>query len=360
MNKEYQKGLVSICCLGYKHKKFLTDCIESIWEQDYKNIEIIAMDDGSKDGSDELLDELSSKSPFPMKVLKQENTGKVGLNFNKLINYANGEFILFSSLDDFFTNTSISDKIYDMQKDESVVFNAPIINYNVQNGYEISRKTLHNGIVLKEKSPLYELQEVDIDELLNVEYNNFGSFYIQGVLFKTQAIDDIGGFDEDMIGDDIVLRTKIFIYIKNNKLKFLLTNKVGIYYRMHLDNIHKNSYRQILIITQWLDRYFKEKQNPKLLKEWLVYSLKTYEKYKVSNCLRYKKIQRLQQYSFIIYYYCIKYVFLNIIFYRYIEMFLKNIFTIYNVNSNNKKTKYLKIFGFNIKLFDKKTNSRYE
>lgn len=344
MSKEYKKGLVSICCLGYKHKDFLTDCIESIWEQDYKNIEIIAMDDGSKDGSDELLDELSKKSPFPMKVLKQENTGNVGFNVNKLINLASGEFIMFSSLDDFFTNNSISDKIYDMQKDESIVFNAPLIKYNIANGKSINRKTAKEEVLLKEKSPLLKLQSITVDDLIDIEYNNFGTFYIQGVLFRKKFIDNVGGFDEDMIGDDIVLRTKLFFHIKQNSLKFLFTDKIGIYYRMHDNNIHKNAYRQILTIAQWLDRYFPDKANPKIYKDWLLHALYTYEK-NYKDCYKYLKIARLKPY----YKDINKAIFKKRTF--RIRFFLKNILNINNQYTDGYKVKILTILFIKIPIY---------
>ena len=113
-NKE---GLCSICCLGYKHVEFLETCIQHIWDQDYRNIEIIAIDDGSHDGSVELLHKLKEKSPFPMIVLEQENTGKIGMNFNRAREKANGEFIGFISLDDALYPDAISSKLQRMNVD---------------------------------------------------------------------------------------------------------------------------------------------------------------------------------------------------------------------------------------------------
>lgn len=298
MNEHCQEKLVSVCCLGYKHKEFLADCIESIWGQDYRNIEIIAMDDGSKDGSDELLDELSKKSPFPMVVLKQENTGNIGFNVNKLIGMASGKFIMFTSLDDFLTSTSVSDKIYDMIQDENIVFNAPLINYNISGDFNAFEKTLKDGL-LKEESPLLNLKNITINDLIYTEYSNMHSFYVQGVLFRKKFIDDIGGFDNDMIGDDIILRTKLFYYIKQNNLKFLLTDKIGMCYRIHHNNIHKNAYRQILAVTQWLDRYFNEFDNPIALRSLLIYALKHYEN-NIFDCFKYLKIKRLKSYRLLI------------------------------------------------------------
>ena len=64
--------LISVCCVSYNHEKFITKCLESIWNQDYKNIEIIVVDDGSSDNSVNILENLKSKSPFPMTILTQQ------------------------------------------------------------------------------------------------------------------------------------------------------------------------------------------------------------------------------------------------------------------------------------------------
>jgi glycosyltransferase involved in cell wall biosynthesis len=71
MNENYIKDLISICCLTYNHENFIRESIESIWGQDYRNIEILVLDDGSSDnGYNELL-KLQKESTFPMTVIKQ-------------------------------------------------------------------------------------------------------------------------------------------------------------------------------------------------------------------------------------------------------------------------------------------------
>ena len=103
--------LLSVCCVSYNHEKFIPKCLESIWNQDYKNIEIVVVDDGSSDNSVNILENLKSKSPFPMTILTQQNTGNIGKNFNRAINSAKGKFIAFISCDDFFYEDMASSQI---------------------------------------------------------------------------------------------------------------------------------------------------------------------------------------------------------------------------------------------------------
>ena len=48
---EYVKGLLSICCTCYNHEKYMGDFVNSVWNNDYKNVEIIVIDDGSQEKS---------------------------------------------------------------------------------------------------------------------------------------------------------------------------------------------------------------------------------------------------------------------------------------------------------------------
>ena len=54
-------ALVSIVIPCYNAEKYLDECIESICNQTYKNLEIILLNDGSKDSSKEILDKWAKK-----------------------------------------------------------------------------------------------------------------------------------------------------------------------------------------------------------------------------------------------------------------------------------------------------------
>ena len=103
--------LVSVCCISYNHSKFIKEAVESFWNQEYKNIEILALDDGSSDNSVEILNELAKNSPCTMKVIAQKNVGNIPKNINKLLDIANGKYIAIISLDDKLTPNSISKKL---------------------------------------------------------------------------------------------------------------------------------------------------------------------------------------------------------------------------------------------------------
>jgi len=270
------EGRCSICCLGYNHAAFIKQSIEAMWAQDYKNLEIIALDDGSKDNSVALLKELQAQSPVPMSVIDQVNTGNIGGNFNRCFEHASGEFVMFISLDDKLYPQAISEKMAFMNGHKKVAFGA---NSKIM-GIDAYENIKDDVPALK----LHDMKNPTISDLLELEYEEFGSFYIQGTVFRSDIVRAFSGFDEEMTGDDIVLRTKFFLYMRDNPgYTFKVFDNPACYHRKHDSNVHKNSYRQIKIVALYLAKYWPERENPKTLKMWMEYaisasSIKTFPK----------------------------------------------------------------------------------
>ena len=90
---------VSIVVPVYNTEKYLKQCIESLINQTLKEIEIIIVDDGSKEECASLCDELAS-SDKRIKVVHKHNEG-LGLARNSGIEVANGEYVGFVDSDDY-------------------------------------------------------------------------------------------------------------------------------------------------------------------------------------------------------------------------------------------------------------------
>ena len=93
------KGMVSVIIPVYQSGVHLKKCIESILEQTYKNTEIILVDDGSDDGSEELCDSYSQEYNNVF-AIHQKNRG-VSYARNRGVSYAKGEYVLFVDSDDY-------------------------------------------------------------------------------------------------------------------------------------------------------------------------------------------------------------------------------------------------------------------
>ena len=104
-NLEKENLLVSVVVPIYQVEKYLDKCICSILKQTYRNIEIILVDDGSKDLCPTIC-EYYCRMDRRIKVIHQENGGLV--NARKTgINYATGEYVVYVDGDDWISNDYI-------------------------------------------------------------------------------------------------------------------------------------------------------------------------------------------------------------------------------------------------------------
>lgn len=90
---------VSIIVPVYNVEKYLRQCLDSIVNQTFKDIEIICVDDGATDNSGNILEEYASKDER-VKVFHKENTG-YGNTMNIGLDLASGEYIAIVESDDF-------------------------------------------------------------------------------------------------------------------------------------------------------------------------------------------------------------------------------------------------------------------
>ena len=93
-----EKELVSIITSVYKGEKYLRECIESVLEQDYHNIELIMVDDGSPDNSGKIMDEYAAND-CRMKVIHKENSG-VSNSRNIALQHSKGKYVCLLDQDD--------------------------------------------------------------------------------------------------------------------------------------------------------------------------------------------------------------------------------------------------------------------
>ena len=95
MEKSNKKVLVSVVIPVFNGEKFITECLKSVYEQTYNNIEIIVVDDGSTDNSLVIIKDF----PGEKKIIQQKN-GDVSLARNSGVENSSGDFIAFLDQDD--------------------------------------------------------------------------------------------------------------------------------------------------------------------------------------------------------------------------------------------------------------------
>lgn len=254
--------LCSVICVTYNHAEFVRQGLQSIFNQTYRNLEIIVLDDGSTDETASVIRKTLETSSLPSKFIEQDNTGNVPGNFNTALKHAQGTFVTFLSLDDILLPNCIDARIKLLQPDDQIIFAA-------DTGYQ---EIDANGTVIhaEGRMPVSNYQIHDATDLLEAEFQEIGTFYIQGQVFRHDAVRAVGGFDDKMTGDDIILRTKLFRYlIDNPDLRFHLGDATMFAYRKHGGNLHKRSFRQIKTVIEWKEAFFPDRPYPAMFYLWL-------------------------------------------------------------------------------------------
>ncbi len=156
MEREYIKGLVSVIMPVYNAEKYLADSLNSIFEQSYKNIEIVLVDDCSKDRSVEIIAEFHKKHPEIVYYLQGKNMG-AGAARNKALELAKGQYVAFLDSDDIWMPSKIQRQL-DLMNEKKSPFSYTAIEMMDENSITVKSKRsikesctykylLHNTII---------------------------------------------------------------------------------------------------------------------------------------------------------------------------------------------------------------------
>ena len=156
MERTYVEGLVSVIMPIYNAEKCLIETLNSIFSQDYKNIEIILVDDCSKDNSAKMITDFQKGHPEIVYYLQEKNMG-AGAARNKALELSKGQYVAFLDSDDIWMPNKISRQI-ELMKVKNSPFSYTAIEMMDENSETIKGKRniretcdykylLHNTII---------------------------------------------------------------------------------------------------------------------------------------------------------------------------------------------------------------------
>lgn len=147
MEKSY---LVSIIVPIYNMERTLNKCLNSIINQTYKNIEVVAINDGSTDKSKEIAIDFAKKDSRIL-LKSQENCG-LAMSYYKGIKESRGEFILFVDSDDYIDEHMIEDLVNEQNHSGAEIVQSGVkrvyLNGNVMSCSHLEDKVYRDKIEL--------------------------------------------------------------------------------------------------------------------------------------------------------------------------------------------------------------------
>lgn len=255
MSINQNKPTISVLILSYNHVDYLEKCIKSVYlnvNQLY-DIEIIVLDDGSDDGSVELLKRIKSISPVEFKLILKKHGGVeyIARNFNEMIQLASGDFISFLASDDEYNEQRFIAQLGIMQSNDNCV--AVYANgYNIKSGENL-------GFV----HPSYMIEifnDVSGKTLLRHVMSTVPTLFIQSILVRANFIRVYEAFDPDLIADDWVFNIKLLKKIVDENKYIGYVEDVVFVRNLHATNTSFNYPVHYLRMEQVADRYSENKQ----------------------------------------------------------------------------------------------------
>lgn len=277
MNK-IKNNLVSVLIPAYNHENYIQETIESIINQTYPNIELIILDDGSKDKTWEKITELKPKCENRFVKIHFETKQNEGtcITLNKLLKLSSGEFVYIIASDDLAKPQAIEKEVKFLQDNPDYALAVGDNEYVDSMGKQIFRtqKAFTSNI----KNAKYKTVKEFLSSKLKIDFlsDDFGSYktlykenYIpNGYLIRKNIFETIGNFTKNAPLEDFWLMLQISKY---KKMKYI--DEILFSYRIHDTNTIGNSTRMRELTTQTrnyeqklLEKYLTNHKNDELLK----------------------------------------------------------------------------------------------
>lgn len=178
------KQKISVIVPVYNVEKYLSRCIDSLIRQSYSNIEILLVDDGSKDESLSICKEYEAKDSR-IHVFHKENEG-LGLTRNYGVEQATGEYITFVDSDDYLTLDAIDSMVKKAVETDADVVIASHYYKNKKQEIELSER-LYCGTEIKEILMVHMMGN-NGNQLDALSYTAWGKLYKKEIFTKNRLL----------------------------------------------------------------------------------------------------------------------------------------------------------------------------
>jgi glycosyltransferase involved in cell wall biosynthesis len=251
---------VSICIPTFNRRDYLKETLDSVFAQTYKDYEIIIVDDGSTDGTEEMI---KNGGYGNLRYYWQENAGLSAAR-NKLINLSPAEFITFIDSDDLLVPDAVERmmKIMEAEGGDVIVY-GPYLRID-ENGNVFGRckRKLYSGFITTQ---LFE----------NILVHSCGS------IFPKRILQEAGGFDESLkVSLDYDLWLKLSL-----KYRFIALREPTFKRRRHRTNLSAVCAENMMTELKVLERFYYEREGRNVIPEKNAMQRLSKEQYRVGKCL---------------------------------------------------------------------------
>jgi len=231
---------VSVVIPTYNRASMVAEAIESVLSQSYKDLEVIVVDDGSTDNTEDVLRPYFSQITY----IKQENRGNAAAR-NKGLKEAKGVLIAFNDSDDLWVHDKLEKQVGFMDEH-------PDIDMVCGNGI-IFGNTLDAGrlVISQSRGEFLEKKGVTIKDIFMKS-----TIRTPTVVIRKKVIDALDGFDGNLrvcVDGDFSLR------LLGSGYKAAFINDVFFKLRKHDDNLSADREQRLLHSIKIIKKLLSEK-----------------------------------------------------------------------------------------------------
>ena len=235
--------MISVIVPVYNVEEYLEECLESIKNQTYTNIEVILVNDGSTDGSREICERFCQKDSR-FKLINQENQGQ-SVARNRGVKESAGEFIMFVDSDDVIKK-NVLEVLLPYMKTE-----VDIVECRMTRKKEEFYLNKPSKIVFEGNAKEAILNCIAIKEV---------KFCPVTKLYRREIVEKVS-FLEGFIYEDVYTGINYLRYIR----KMVVIDYIGYYYRVHPNSTMTKSFNEkdldIFFVGNKLIDSFKDDEN---------------------------------------------------------------------------------------------------
>lgn len=239
---------VSVIIPVYNVENYLDRCVSSVCDQSFSDIEIILVDDGSKDNSGKLCDILAQKD-YRIKVVHQENGGLSDARNTGLAN-SSGQWISFIDSDDWVEKSFLENLIKEAEKNQCEIVGCNYRRMSEKKQYDCTDKK-------------YNLRIFKNQEIMSNLIDNRIQQVVWNKLYKKTLLDDIL-FEKGKYHEDEFWSYQVFAKVS----KFAEIDYMGYNYFQRADSIMGEQYslKRLHAVEAKVQRQiFFEKNMPEMI-----------------------------------------------------------------------------------------------
>ena len=231
MKHSKSNPIVTIYITSYNYAQYIEKAIQSVIDQTYTNYELIIIDDGSTDGSKEIINQYKKENIFSV---FQKNRGLNASN-NVALKMSRGKYIIRLDADDYFSPQAIEIMVSELERNSECALVFPDYYHINEDGKIIEEIKRHN----------FEKDVTLLDQPAHGACT----------MIRSKILKSIGGYDEEFNrqdGYDIWLKISKLHRVKNVSLPLF-------YYRKHQKNLTKDETRLFKTRTDIIEKNVKSR-----------------------------------------------------------------------------------------------------